>query len=91
MGLICGPVSRHTARSQLLAVHGNLLQSLPSSLGQLGCLRSLNLSGNQLHSLPDVWAGLTSLEELALSGNLCTTVWGPWVGTLPLFPLYFLC
>ncbi len=48
----------------------NLTGSLPSSLGSLGFLTSLELSSNQLSgNIPSSIGGLTGLTYLALSGN----------------------
>ena len=57
---------------QGLWVHGNLLSSLPNTLGQLTSLRTLQLVGNRLQALPESISALTQLTDLALAGNQLT-------------------
>eukprot|EP00967_Tisochrysis_lutea_P032269 scaffold38144_cov16-Tisochrysis_lutea.AAC.2 len=47
-------------------LQGNLLGSLPPSIGNLQGLRRLVLNGNRLEQLPAGMAGLSSLKELWL-------------------------
>ena len=54
---------------QGLWVHGNLLTSLPDSIGALSSLRILSAVGNQLTVLPESIGGLHSLTSLELAGN----------------------
>ena len=53
-------------------MHGNLLSSLPSNLGQLTSLRTLQLVGNHLQALPESISALTQLTDLGLAGNQLT-------------------
>jgi Leucine-rich repeat (LRR) protein len=54
---------------QGLWVHGNLLTSLPDSIGSLSSLKILSAVGNQLTVLPESIGGLRSLTSLELAGN----------------------
>ena len=51
-------------------VSGNGLESIPSTIGDLGEMRELDLSHNLLNSLPDSIGSLPELEELDVSHNL---------------------
>lgn len=57
---------------QGLWVHGNLLSALPSNLGQLTSLRTLQLVGNRLQALPESISALTQLTDLGVAGNQLT-------------------
>ncbi|MEM1292056.1 MAG: COR domain-containing protein [Cyanobacteria bacterium P01_H01_bin.162] len=50
------------------------LTAIPSAIGRLTNLRSLNLSGNHLEELPDAIGDLVYLEELDVSNNELTDV-----------------
>ena len=53
-------------------MHGNLLSSLPSNLGQLASLRTLQLVGNRLQAVPESISALKQLSDLGLAGNQLT-------------------
>ncbi len=55
--------------SSFSPVSGNLLTSLPSEIGQLTDLQTLDLSYTQLSSLPSEIGQLAKLERLDLRGN----------------------
>jgi len=48
---------------------GNVLASLPASVGKLTALKLLSCNGNRVASLPASIGALSSLEALELSGN----------------------
>ena len=54
---------------QGLWVHGNLLTSLPASIGALGSLKAFSAAGNQLSAVPESVGSLQSLTSLELAGN----------------------
>ncbi len=59
---------------QGLWVHGNLLTSLPASVGALSSLRAFSAVGNQLTSVPESIGSLQSLTSLELAGNRLETL-----------------
>ena len=50
-------------------MHGNLLTSLPESIGDLSALKALSAVGNQITALPQSIGNLQSLTSLELAGN----------------------
>ena len=54
---------------QKLWVDGNLMRTLPASLGDLSTLERLSVVGNQLEELPDSIGNLQQLKQLELAGN----------------------
>lgn len=60
--------------SQEVWFHGNLLDRLPESIGNLTSLEKLSLSGNRLQSLPESLSRLRNLKELTIAGNLLQEV-----------------
>ena len=52
----------------------NRLQRLPSNIGGLSSLTTINLANNRLHSLPSSFADLQNLRNLSLRGNRFTAV-----------------
>ncbi|NXY22514.1 LRSM1 ligase, partial [Atrichornis clamosus] len=54
----------------VLNLEGNLLKSLPQSIGDLAQLQVLNVKGNKLRELPGTMSGLRSLRALDVSGNV---------------------
>ncbi len=54
---------------QKLWVDGNLIKSLPASLGDLSTLERLSAVGNHLEELPDSIGNLQQLKQLELAGN----------------------
>ena len=54
---------------QGLWIHGNLLTSLPTSIGALSSLRAFSAVGNQLTAVPEAVGSLQSLTSLELAGN----------------------
>lgn len=72
-GVLCSdPDSPESSRVIGLSLPGSqLLGSLPSNLGQLNCLETLNLSSNSINgSIPGSLFTLPELRQLDLSGNL---------------------
>ena len=59
---------------QGLWVHGNLLTSLPASIGDLSSLRAFSAVGNQLTSIPESIGSLQSLTSLELAANRLKTL-----------------
>ncbi|CAH8557089.1 unnamed protein product [Schistosoma rodhaini] len=46
-----------------------MLKAVPTNLGSLHCLRSLDLSFNNISMIPDIFDHLSNLSSLILSGN----------------------
>ncbi len=61
---------KHPHELTNLNLGDNLLQSLPSSIGDFQSLRTLLLSSNKLFSLPESLGNLRSVHELILRKNL---------------------
>ena len=53
---------------EVLRAAGLFLTEIPSGIGQLSCLRELDLNRNCLSKLPDSFAQLTKLRKLGLDG-----------------------
>ncbi|ETN64170.1 leucine-rich repeat-containing protein 28 [Anopheles darlingi] len=58
------------AHLRFLCLAGNVIDTLPSAIGQLECLETLDLSGNSLQHLPHTLGELGRLVKLLLNGNL---------------------
>ena len=61
-------------KSTELRLNGLGLSSLPTQIGELTDLRSLDLSGNQLTELPESIGDLTALTTLGLNDNRLRTL-----------------
>ena len=59
---------------KILRVNGNLLKTLPESIGRLSALKSLVACDNQLETLPESIDGLTALTHLIAGRNLLKTL-----------------
>ena len=76
--------------TNLLVTGSNLAGTLPSSIGLLNQLRTLDLSNNQLNgTLPAAWSSLTALTRLGLDQNQLTgTLPAAWSSLTALTQLY---
>ncbi|XP_035903496.1 leucine-rich repeat-containing protein 1-like [Anopheles stephensi] len=57
------------AHLRFLCLAGNMIESLPTQIGRLECLETLDLSENALHRLPHTVGRLKRLTKLLLNGN----------------------